>query len=348
MFGDQFKKSIQSGLETSTMSASRFVGRIGGLAVALGIGTAVMVSPAQAWADATGSAGTSPRDGSAASQRSAEPADRKLNPTSLRPAPRKPSLGARSSDSTAIADSLSASPRTFNSQTKIAGRGVSDNVPRPVATSVAAPLGGGDSPSVTAVSELGDFPAQRIISSPVSAVMTSAPPSASSSSGTAAPMHVPVMTAVAAPVSGGAPEGAAALQVVGAQVPDGAPVSWVMTAAALGQLGSSRSATGLTAGTASAVAVAAGPPRRQSALKPRQVPPLLQYFKAFGVKAPVLLRAKFAVSDLKAAGYVATELKGAGVALSALVAAKYTATELKDARFGAADLKGAGFGAADL
>ena len=39
----------------AVMSAGRFVGRVGGLAVALGIGVAVASSPGMAWADDDGS-----------------------------------------------------------------------------------------------------------------------------------------------------------------------------------------------------------------------------------------------------------------------------------------------------
>ena len=59
----------------SNMSHARYIGRVGGLAVALGVGLAVATTPGVAWADDTGSASSGGTTGTAGTTRTSGPSE---------------------------------------------------------------------------------------------------------------------------------------------------------------------------------------------------------------------------------------------------------------------------------
>ena len=315
-------ESMLAVLSGHGMTDSRYVGRAGGLAVALGIGTAVMLSAAPVWADSTGLPGSSAGGGSADSQHSTEPAERgatTASPDTSRSAPRKrTSTAARSSAGAPGTDAPPVSPRVASSLTAVVGRAVGGAGQHGVVTEVAVPLGDGDRTAMSEVAERSPAP------QPAGFTETAVPPS------------VPVVSAAASPVSG-----------VLSAAPDGLPGRSLIAAAASSQPGSPRAANGLTARTPGAAAVSAAQPRPQW-MKPKRVERVLRRFQATGVDPRILLSANYTVAELKRAKFTASELKKAGVALAELVAAKYTPNELKDAKFTAAELTDSGITLTDL
>ena len=242
------------------MRASSYVGRVGGLAIVLGIGAGTAILGA-------GAAGASPEQSAASS---AEGAGVAAGPSSARSGTSRPTGRSRTQRAAAAPEPITAGQRAGASERGLSGprRGRDAvGVPAPAAAggrdAAAAPeVRAAEVPSaaqtVTPV-QLTERPAVSTASTPVAAAQTLAlpiavaePAEASAAESAAAPLPgAPVLQAQPADSGAVVESVLVPLSGSGPRVPGGSAVSWVMAAAARRELSGSRAAVSLPAAAVS-------------------------------------------------------------------------------------------------